>query len=69
VIDGARQVFMSRLSGGGFTEPEPLSRAEPATYPAVAFSGGALIAAWTEGPPESSRIEVRRLPLDEEPAG
>jgi hypothetical protein len=65
VVEGKRRVFLSRLEDGRFSEPRAVSdeaSGAAASYPVAVFSGKKLVAAWVDGPPESSVIAVRLLP-------
>jgi hypothetical protein len=64
IMEGKRRVFLSRLEDGRFSEPRVVSDAATdaaASYPVAVFSGDTLVAAWVQGPPESSAIAVRLL--------
>ncbi len=49
---------MGRPAASG--APVAISDRPSASYPAAAFTDGALVAVWTEGDPAASRIAVRR---------
>lgn len=66
LMKGSRRIAVARASHAGKGEPdfrrELLASRSPAVYPALAVTGGDVIAVWTSGTSKESSIQIGRIP-------